>query len=59
MAKNPIIQPLLVNNSLISKFREKANIFNDANPFLTIAFFQKIKYSIHKIYWLWENFKIN
>ena len=27
--KTPIILPLLVNNSLISNFREKANIFNN------------------------------
>ena len=27
--KNPIIPTLLVNNKLISNFREKANIFND------------------------------
>ena len=27
--KTPIIPPLLVNNNLISDFREKANIFND------------------------------
>ena len=27
--KTPVIPPLLVNNNLISKFREKANIFND------------------------------
>ena len=27
--KSPIIPPLLVNNNLISNFREKDNIFND------------------------------
>ena len=27
--KNPIIPPLLVNNNLISNFRENTNIFND------------------------------
>ena len=27
--KTPILPPLLVNNNLISNFREKANIFND------------------------------
>ena len=27
--KIPLIPPLLVNNNLISNFREKANVFND------------------------------
>ena len=56
MVKNPISPPLLVNNNLISNFRENATsltifLFNNANLWLKIAFFQQIKYSIHKIDW--------
>ena len=50
--KIPLIPPILVNNKLISNFREKANYFNDFLHLNVLQFLIVALYPIHQIKFL-------